>query len=386
MMQLMGQKPDKPLTARHPHSVSELESALSALAGARILLVEDNEINQMVACEMLRGVGLTVDVAENGQIGVNQVHALHLQGEPYDLVLMDMQMPVMDGIAAARLIRQTYPEQVLPIVAMTANAMLADKERCLAAGMNGFVSKPIHPEDLWRALHTWIKVREGLGLAAPQAFAASASMAQTQQPNEQQTAQLHALRAAGVLDVQRGLSLSNQNATLYLSMLGKFVKSQAHALEEIQAALRNGDQATAERLAHTLKGLAVSMGAESLRAQASALEHALHTQTDAQQFDPLIQPTQMQLDAVLTALRAAPGATVLEKPGDQELSSAQQEDVRRVIQTLQHLLEQDDAEAQTLWEAHAAGLHATLKHADQLEEAIGCFDFEVALRLLAQQV
>ena len=381
MMQLMGQKPEQPLAVRAPHGVSELEGALSALAGARILLVEDNEINQMVACDMLRGVGFTVDVAENGQIGVNQVHAMQLQSEPYDLVLMDMQMPVMDGITAARLIRQSYPAQVLPIVAMTANAMQADKERCLSAGMNGFVSKPIHPEDLWRALHTWIKGREGLGQTRAVADAAAADSS----PAPQQTEQLQRLQATGLLDVQRGLSLSNRNATLYLSMLGKFVKSQEHALEHLQDALRKGERSTAERLAHTLKGLAASMGAEALREGAAQLEHALHADADAQQLGLLMQPVQAQLTALLSALRATPG--ILEQPTQAglALSPAQQAELQPVIRTLRQLLEQDDSEAQALWQAHAAGLHAVLQQAQLLEDAIGQFDFEEALRLLAPQ-
>jgi CheY-like chemotaxis protein len=381
MMQLMGLKPDQPLTVREPQGASELEAALSTLAGARVLLVEDNEINQMVACEMLRGVGLTVDVAENGQVGVNQVHAMHLQGEPYDLVLMDMQMPVMDGITAARLIRQTYPTQVLPIVAMTANAMQADKERCLAAGMNGFVSKPIHPEELWRALHTWLKVRDGLGRAATAAVAPPVFAAQTQLQSEQ----LQALRVVGALDVERGLGLSNQSATLYLSMLEKFVKSQEHAVEHIQEALRQADEATAERLAHTLKGLAASMGAESLRVRAADLEKALHDQADLQQLVLLIQPVQMQLDALVASLRATPGVIGQPPQGAIELSLAQHEELQGVIQRLQELLEQDDSEAQTLWEAHAEGLHAMLGQADLLELAIGGYDFEEALRLLTQE-
>jgi signal transduction histidine kinase/CheY-like chemotaxis protein len=381
MMQLMGQKPDKQLTVRHLHGASELEAALSTLAGARILLVEDNEINQMVACEMLQGVGFSVDVAENGQIAVNRVHAMQLQGEPYDLVLMDMQMPVMDGITAARQIRQTYPPQVLPIVAMTANAMQADRERCLAAGMNGFISKPIPPEDLWRALSTWIKVREGLGQAAPVLPASPAHETQTQKQMEQ----LAALRAIGTLDVQRGLSLSNQNPALYLSILGKFVKSQEHAVERIQDALLNSDGATAERLVHTLKGLAASVGAESLRTRASDLEHALHAHANAQHIENLIRPAQTQLNAVVTALRDVLGVAAQPARDNVTLSPAQHAELQQVIQNLRQLLEQDDSEALTLWETHAAGLHAMLQEANLLEDAIGCFDFEEALRLLNQQ-
>ena len=171
MMQLVGHVP-RDLPSKHlaPNSNSARD-ALTPLAGARVLLVEDNEINQLVACELLESVGFLVDVADNGQIGVHQVHARHAQGQPYDIVLMDMQMPVMDGVTASRLIRETFIAQTLPIVAMTANAMQADKDRCLAAGMNGFVSKPVDPEELWLALLAWIKPRVGLGVVGEQTLA-----------------------------------------------------------------------------------------------------------------------------------------------------------------------------------------------------------------------
>jgi len=376
MMQLLGESPSELPKSHARQGGSALECALESRAGARILLVEDNEINQMVACEMLRGVGFAVEVAENGQIGVHHVHARHAEGQPYDLVLMDMQMPVMDGVTASRLIRETYAADVLPIVAMTANAMLADKERCLAAGMNGFVSKPINPDELWRALLSWIKPREGLGQSAAPMPATADTHAQV----------LEALRAVEGLDVKQGLSQANQNAALYISMLGKFIKSQEHAVEQIQQALRAADGASAERLAHTLKGLAASMGAEPLRALAAKLEQALNEGADTDVLERLIPPAQLQLDALVAALRETPGLIVEPlRHADAVLTSLQQEDLQAVLKQLKVLLEQDDSEAQSLWEGHATGLRALLPHADQLEQAINGFDFEEALRLLQQE-
>jgi PAS domain S-box-containing protein len=384
MMQLMGHAPRDAATVRRTHDASALEAALAPLGGARILLVEDNEINQMVACEMLGGAGFVVDVAENGEIGVNQVHARHAEGKPYDIVLMDMQMPVMDGITASRLIRETYAAHDVPIVAMTANAMLADKERCLAAGMNGFVSKPINPDELWRALLNWIKPRAGLGQAPvlPET-PARAPMAAVAVPQAQV---LDALRSVDGLDVTQGLSLANNSASLYVAMLGKFVKSQEHAVELIQQALRDADGATAERLVHTLKGLAASMGAERLRGLAAQLEQALHAGADPQQLDRLIPPAQAQLDSLVAALRATPGLMAAPAPSaDGVLTATQQHGVQAVLRQLKQLLEQDDSEALSLWEAHAPALHAVLKQAAELEQAINGFDFEVALRILLQQ-
>lgn len=138
---------------RHSEQVHEDRPAdLADIAGAHLLLVEDNELNQYVACELLASTGFTVDVAENGQVALDM-----LQKQHYDLVLMDMQMPVMDGLTATRKIRQQYSLKDLPVVAMTANAMASDRVKCIDAGMNDFLPKPIDPEKVWVALRRWIK-------------------------------------------------------------------------------------------------------------------------------------------------------------------------------------------------------------------------------------
>jgi PAS domain S-box-containing protein len=132
---------------------------LASIKGARILLVEDNDLNQEVAMALLRDAGFVVDLAENGQIALEKIRAVD-----YDLVLMDMQMPVMDGVMATREIRKEKRFQNLPVVAMTANAMQGDRDRCIAAGMNDHVAKPIEPEDLWKSLLKWIKSKHVIAI------------------------------------------------------------------------------------------------------------------------------------------------------------------------------------------------------------------------------
>ena len=378
MMRIAGHEPRDLPDARQAQHADSAEAALAPLAGARVLLVEDNEINQLVACELLRGVGFWVDVADNGQIGVHQVHARHADMQPYDIVLMDMQMPVMDGITASRLIRETFSADMLPIVAMTANAMQADKERCLAAGMNGYVSKPINPEELWRTLLAWIKPRAGLGVAA-------AVPVETGAPAGQPALDpvLQALHRIQGLDASRGLSLSNHNAALYVAMLGKFVKSQEHTLENIRQALADADPGTAERLAHTLKGLSASMGAEPLHQVLSDIEQAVHTGQNVASFARLLDSASTQLHALITALRATPGVVAAVAPLAKEtMTPAQHVQVQAVLQQLRQLLAQDDPEVQTLWDSHARELHSALPQAQRLEQAIQDFDFEEALRLM----
>jgi two-component system sensor histidine kinase/response regulator len=137
-----------------PDDFAQLRKVLAPLQGAHVLLVEDNDINQIVACELLTDAGLVVDIAEDGRAAVDRV-----QGQPYDLVLMDMQMPVLDGVAATIEIRNLPGFEDLPIIAMTANAMDRDRDRCLQAGMSDFVSKPIEPDELWRVLLKWTRAR-----------------------------------------------------------------------------------------------------------------------------------------------------------------------------------------------------------------------------------
>ena len=138
--------------------------ALLPIRGARVLLAEDNEVNQMVACELLTEVGLLVDVADNGQIAVDMA----VSGQ-YDIVLMDMQMPVMDGLEATQALRRQPALALLPIVAMTANVLEADRQRCSDAGMNDFVAKPIEPDELFRVLLKWITPRPRTGISGRQA-------------------------------------------------------------------------------------------------------------------------------------------------------------------------------------------------------------------------
>ena len=138
----------------HPLPRSASGAAPAVLRGAMVLLVEDNELNQIVAQELLRDAGMQVDVASNGQEAIACIDRRR-----YDVVLMDMQMPVMDGETATRQLRADPRHAGLPIIAMTANAMQADRERCFAAGMNDHVPKPIDPDVLWATLVRWLSPR-----------------------------------------------------------------------------------------------------------------------------------------------------------------------------------------------------------------------------------
>jgi two-component system sensor histidine kinase/response regulator len=187
------------------------------------------------------------------------------------------------------------------------------------------------------------------------------------------------------LDVDRGLSLSNHNTRLYVSLLGKFVQSQEQAVHQVRAALAQADVPSAERVAHTLKGVAASLGAQALSAAGAALEQALHRAADTPQLEHLCAQTQTQLEALVIGLRGTPGFLTDATPtASRSLSDAERAAVLPTIEALRQLLAQDDAESQALWETHSVGLHAVLKQADAVEQAIQDFDFEKALQLLEQ--
>ena len=245
-----------------PAAADQAQATPAAPDGhGRILVVEDNEINQQVATELLGLAGYAVDVAGNGEEAVEMV-----QHTDYDLVLMDMQMPVMDGLAATITIRKLPGLADLPIVAMTANAMRQDRDKCAAAGMNGFIAKPIDPDALLETLRTWI----GPGRRPVRARVAD-------RPIEA----IEGIEGIEGIDTAAGLSRVGGNAALYRRLLGKMGREFPSVPGRIQAALEAGDQRAAEIAAHSVKGAAGNVGAVLLERAAADLEKALRDRDEA---------------------------------------------------------------------------------------------------------
>jgi two-component system sensor histidine kinase/response regulator len=229
-------------------------------AGARILLAEDNETNQFVALELLGRLGIELEVAANGCEAVEMV-----QRKRYAAVLMDMQMPEMDGLEATRRIRQDPAFRNLPIIAMTANAMKTDVDACLAAGMNDFVSKPIDRVALARSLRRWLPgVAGGAGSSGP----TPPSTGTSPPPAAARPPVLEGIDLDGTVR-RLGISLESLRPLLL-----RFVTGQRKTLEELGATARAGDGAAARRYAHALSGAAGNLGADGLREAARALELA----------------------------------------------------------------------------------------------------------------
>ena len=235
------------------------------LRGVRILLAEDNEINQQIAVELLEGVGATVEVANDG---LEAVRKLLEQPVPpnVDVVLMDLQMPEMDGYQATRKIRSDPRFASFPIIAMTAHATVEERQKCLEAGMNGHVSKPIDPSALFETLERFVSPT-GKDSAAP-----------PQEPAPAAVAEADELPDVPGLNVAEGLVRVAGNKKLYRKLLRQFSNTEADAAQRIASALAEKDRALAERLAHTVKGVAGNIGASAVQNAAAIWRRPLKGQ------------------------------------------------------------------------------------------------------------
>jgi CheY-like chemotaxis protein/HPt (histidine-containing phosphotransfer) domain-containing protein len=287
-MNVLGASPGEPAESDRPRQ--PVDPRLAALAGARILLVEDNDINQQVARELLEDAGLVVEVADNGQIAIDL-----LRKSSYDLVFMDMQMPVMDGIAATRAARQLEGLAHLPIVAMTANAMAQDRRKCMDAGMNDFLVKPIDPQEMLAILARWVRRQPPMARPGPEK-----PRGQTATPRPVTPVQAFPEGIEG-LDTTLGLGRMMGKKTLYLAMLRKYVAGQQSAVMEIRSALAAGDQVTAERIAHTTKAVSATLGAMRVQERAALVETAIRDGRSG----PFVEELLDQLDTPLRELLAA---------------------------------------------------------------------------------
>ena len=261
------------------------KDAMRLLAGARVLLVEDNEMNQELALALLAQAGIQAVVADNGQLALD---AMETQG-PFDGILMDCQMPVMDGYTASRRIRQNPLWADLPIIAMTANAMAGDREKVLDAGMNDHIGKPIDVGAMFNTMARWIKPANPLLLDA---------IAATQDATEKVT-----LPDLPGIDTAAGLMRVQGDKAFYRKMLLKFRGAQTDFASAMQAALGDDDVNAPRRLAHTLKGTAGTIGASQLQLAAAELEKACEDRTDLALIEALTLKVTQALVPVMTGLK-----------------------------------------------------------------------------------
>jgi two-component system sensor histidine kinase/response regulator len=282
-----------------------------------------------------------------------------------------MQMPVMDGIAATLRIRAQPRFASLPVIAMTANVMVSDHEACLAAGMWDVITKPIVANDLWAVLVRWIKPRgvEGVGGGAvPKADEAS----------DQGNVPITLPAAMPALDMAAGLRRLNGNRKAYLAMLRLFVRNQSGTAEQLHVLVQAGDWSTAERCAHTCKGVSGSIGATVLQHHAAALETALRERQPLAQVMPLLETVSLHLDEILGQLQT--GLPPEPHFAPVAIDAAR---LKQVCDDLAALLRDNDGAAVGVLDENAALLRTALPQGhEDLDKAIRDFEFDLALDLL----
>jgi polar amino acid transport system substrate-binding protein len=339
----------------------------AALRGARILLAEDNAINQEVAREILNNGGMEVTVVSDGKEALKAVQKMQFDG-----VLMDIQMPEMDGYEATRIIR-SYPEYAdLPIIAMTANAMSGDKEKCLQAGMDDHVAKPININELFNTLEKWIKP-----LNAP--LPAQDVSEKIEPPDSLEIPPINGI------DLADGLRRVQGNQTLYVRLLSKFRESQLNFREDFNNAVRNHDTELAHRLAHTLKGTAGNLGCTELQKSSGDLEMAVKNGLSESELALLVDRTMIDLQPILDdiALMESKSVAVSQPAASSQIDLSL---VEPLITELESLLADDDTRSAKEFDK----LAAMLTNSDfsiiikEMRSMLGRYEFEECLEKMAE--
>jgi len=369
IMQALGKEIQNVFRAGRKKEQSNEE--LSAISGARLLLVEDNEINQQVAQEILQGAGLIVTVVNNGQEGVDAARQ-----NQYDAILMDIQMPVMDGYTATREIRNLKSEmRNVPILAMTAHAMAGDEQKSLDAGMNGHVTKPIDPAQLFAALQKWIKP----GDKPIEGQQAQASI----QPDQTEPNEAALPESLPGFDIDAGLKRLLGNKHLYRKLLVDFGTKYTETAAEIGAALDAKDFERVHSLIHNLKGLAGNLEAKDLQAATVEMEKLVKGQTEntasdkelIQKFAALENALQQALNAVQTLGPAAEKKTI-ENSADAR-ATVPPELVNKAAESIKAAAEMGDvAQIKSIAEELKSESEAMAPFCDKLVQLAEDFDFD----------
>lgn len=348
---------------------------LTAIRGASVLLVEDNALNRQLATELLTQAGMKVDTAGNGLESIEM-----LNRGTYDLVLMDMQMPVMDGVTASRQIRKDGRFNTLPILAMTANVMQADIDRCLDAGMNDHIGKPIDPEDLFLKLLKWIKPRsaesmeKGMGTPVPDI----GTVAVPGRPED------GALPEIPGLDTALGLRRVLGKKAIYLEILRKFAENQETVPAQIRKSLNMGDYETARRLAHSAKGVSASIGAPGIQVLAADLELSIKEALPRREIDKTLDAYALAQAELISGLaQALPSAAVPEAIG-----TADEAGMADLAEKMRELLVNGDSESLDIFKREYGTFKAILGNDgfSPFETAIKQYDFEKALEILESRL
>ncbi|WP_052380365.1 PAS domain S-box protein [Paenibacillus camerounensis] len=385
-----------------PEAASQVQEKDYRLAGTRVLVAEDNEINRQIAAELLRSQGMLPDLAVNGAEAVRLIEAMPAD-RPYGIVLMDLQMPEMDGFEAAARIRELSPG--LPVIAMTARTMQEERERSFASGMNGHIAKPVDPDILFTKISRWVtdgtarqagasaEVSAGASAGASADASAGATTEVSPEVSASAGAGIDASADAGALSILRlggidtagGLTRVGHNRTLYSSLLLKYADSQHEMVQALREALRKEEAAAAERLAHNLKGVSGNLGVTEIEKLAGSLGAMFISEAEPEELEELLRRLE-------TAVQDSSGI-ILKQLGSSRHPAVPAEETGQLtvpaVQLLERLLElllDDDSEAVDYY----ADIRDTVAHLIQqadmkrLEHSLSRFEYEEAVELTRQ--
>ncbi len=353
-------------------SSQEAEEAVAKLAGSQVLLVEDNEINQELAVELLTGSGILVEVAENGRVALDMI-----EKKEYDGVLMDLQMPIMDGYTAAKEIRKHERFKNLPIIAMTANTMAGDRDKVLAVGMKDHISKPINVAEMFITMAQWITSSDP-NRRPPQPPTFKSTETNILQPQESKIGSKGIPELPGI-DTRKGLATCSGKEKLYLKILRRFLDNQSSFITDFKKAVAENDPKTAERCAHTLKGLAGNLGASKL--QQAALELETMSSKGAKEHDKELSRVEEELRIVTRSLS---GFLTEENSVIDHHSFTDGGQLTPLLEKLKDMLEDDDSDAADILERiqELPGIGYLSTELNSLAEPIDNYDFDLALKEL----
>jgi|GEM_PF-1399725 len=352
------------------HSSANIEKILrSQYAGAQILLVEDNEINSEITTELLDSVSLSVEAVENGRLAVEKVRQ-----HDFDLILMDIRMPEMNGLEATQLIRQMNNKQSLAILALSANAFNEDKQACFDAGMNDFVSKPVNPDDLFSSLIKWLPKREYSPSSNKQ------DVENIAQPNSKEASDSVSAQLANIrgLNSQAGLRNVAGNVETYLRLLKKFASSQVKDLNQIESLLKTKEFDQAIEKIHKLKGAAGNLGLEDIYQSAQALELSLRS-TPVNNYLPLFKALSKNIEQFHQEIKLIQSFS-----NEKKQDALSTEELQQILKQLTELLASDNAKANTFFESHRRELKNSYGEViDTAGREIENYQYPAALKIIS---